>query len=315
MIFTYWTGNNDDMTSLSTWRQRFPDFHVFSDKDVISILSIYFPEYVEIYNRIRIPACRSDLARLALLYEHGGLYVDAHAGPSSGDRLAGIFSLLADYDLIIFDQPWKRQDNNDIYIINGVLGARRGCDILLLLLKSGFENISDHWTKEVSSNDHVPYNIYSMTGAWDISVCLFDRSQRPMGLRPEFEDRVHLYMLKQNVEQDGIHLYKFYQYRKPGDHWSERQKTQALFDKSINANDADKTLQAPLKIKELINRAVMAAEKANRSRDYKEAIRLLLPEILIASRNRRLNLQLGRAYAGLGDQENAMKYFLAAADE
>ena len=40
----------------------------------------YFPAYLEVYQRIRIPACKSDIARLVALYEWGGLYVDCHCG-------------------------------------------------------------------------------------------------------------------------------------------------------------------------------------------------------------------------------------------
>jgi hypothetical protein len=219
MIFTYWEAEGDATPpSLESWKSRFPSFSMFSEKDVLSCLRTYYPQYIDLYRRIRISVCKSDIARLILLYENGGLYVDAHAGPSSGDRLAELIGRLTAYDLVIFNLSWKRENKQDVYLMNGGLVARRHCDILLKLLNRAFENLTLHYDKEQRSKDYVPYNIYVLTGAAEMLDCFFDRSATPIALRPEYVNRIYVHFMRENPEFEGFRLYQFYQYRKPGRH-------------------------------------------------------------------------------------------------
>jgi mannosyltransferase OCH1-like enzyme len=81
-VFSYWTG--EDLTVhkdlISEWRGEFPHFQIFGDAEVLPLIERYFPDYTQLYNRIRIPTARSDIALLLLLYELGGLYIDCHCG-------------------------------------------------------------------------------------------------------------------------------------------------------------------------------------------------------------------------------------------
>ncbi|MEO6923363.1 MAG: hypothetical protein ABI142_06010, partial [Bryocella sp.] len=86
-VFSYWT--TDDAPHRHpmpkeaelAWRTRVGEFTVFGDAAVEAALLAWGTDAVETFRGIGIPACRSDLARLVLLFQHGGLYVDAHCGP------------------------------------------------------------------------------------------------------------------------------------------------------------------------------------------------------------------------------------------
>jgi hypothetical protein len=234
VIFTYWAGPDGALpsnvvASVSAWRSRFPEFKVFSDVDAVACLKRIMPEYVGLYNRIRLPACKSDVARLLLLHEYGGLYVDAHVGPGDGDRLARILSKLANYELIVFEKVWERKDADDVHAVNTVLAARRSTEIVPMLILSAMLNLSAHAAKEAVTVGYVPYNIYVLTGAWDLSVRLFDRSKRPIVLKDCYAHRVYVQELNRDSELAGLLLYAHYGYRAPGQHWSERQQHERLF--------------------------------------------------------------------------------------
>ncbi|TMV90013.1 hypothetical protein FGG78_13955 [Thioclava sp. BHET1] len=57
--------------------------HLVGDKKIRELL-VDDPELLALYNKIRIPACRADLARLVLLHRYGGWYIDADI-PILGD--------------------------------------------------------------------------------------------------------------------------------------------------------------------------------------------------------------------------------------
>lgn len=61
--------------------------------------------------------------------------------------------------------------------------------------------------------------------------CIFDQSTRPPSIKSEFKEKVLLHVM-QTESSAGFHIYQFYEYRKPGDHWSERQQRERLFKES-----------------------------------------------------------------------------------
>jgi mannosyltransferase OCH1-like enzyme len=81
-VFAYWDGDLPDALSdfKREWREAFSQFVIFGNNEVKLALNRIFPSFVEIYDSIRIPAAKADIARLILLYEFGGLYVDCHCG-------------------------------------------------------------------------------------------------------------------------------------------------------------------------------------------------------------------------------------------
>ena len=80
MLFTYW--HSTDLAviaeSIAHWRTTFPDYEVVGDREVEAELLRGFGDYVSVYRRLRLPAARSDVARLAMLRAHGGFYADCH---------------------------------------------------------------------------------------------------------------------------------------------------------------------------------------------------------------------------------------------
>ncbi|MBV9758656.1 MAG: hypothetical protein JO047_16550, partial [Alphaproteobacteria bacterium] len=222
MLFTFWTGTLGEPQAVAVWRERFPKFCVFSDADVLALLAS--DELREIFSRIAIPACKSDIARLVLLKEHGGLYVDSHIGPSEGDRLAETLADLARFDLILFSLGWHPGFN----FMNGVVAARRRAPVLDLLMARAFSNLRSHKKLEEAAPGYVPYDIFVLTGTYVMVDCIFDQSTRPPSIKPEFSDKV-LFHVMESEASSGLVLYQFYEYRAPGDHWSERQQRERLF--------------------------------------------------------------------------------------
>ncbi len=51
--------------------------HLISDKKASNLIKEHFPELWLYYNKIHIPAVKSDIARIVLIYLHGGWYMDA----------------------------------------------------------------------------------------------------------------------------------------------------------------------------------------------------------------------------------------------
>lgn len=92
-------------------------FKVASDDDVLPILSRYCPDLLEIYKKIDVPAAKSDCARLALLYEFGGWYLDFDTFP----RTSLDFYESKNKDLYL---SYLVQDNSKVTLPNSPIGGR-----------------------------------------------------------------------------------------------------------------------------------------------------------------------------------------------
>lgn len=235
MFFTYWTNGSsaiapereaDFKAMVADWTSKFPAFRVFSDADVEPLLD---PEFAALFRRIRIPACKSDIARLILLREFGGLYVDAHTGTGHGDVLSRVLELLATRDLILFDKRAVVKTASDKHIVNGAMVARRGAEPLRDVIADIRTNLVRHAAAEAASADYVPYNIFVITGSWSIGTTLFDRGDATLELKAKYADRIHVEPIDPEVRPWPCVFYKFYGYREPGKHWSERQNSERLF--------------------------------------------------------------------------------------
>src|SRR5690348_8319230 len=83
MIFAYW--DKPDLSPIAAfvaeWQSHFAEFRVLADADIEPLVDKHAStEHLDMYRDIRIPAAKSDIARLLTLYEYGGLYVDCHVG-------------------------------------------------------------------------------------------------------------------------------------------------------------------------------------------------------------------------------------------
>jgi hypothetical protein len=235
MIFTFWVHDSaldgdaqDGPEAVAAWREHYPGTSLYSDSDVLPILAGFGSTCVDLYGRIRIPACKSDLARLLLLFRFGGLYVDSHTGPGNAHHLVNVFAALAAYEVVLFDKIWEHKHMNDIYIMNSVMCARQSSPVIKHLIDSALHNLQEHERKEHEAEAYVPYNIFVLTGAWDIRRNFFEMRNRKHVIKPAFADRVQLVGIERD-QDPGFALYKYYGYRKEGRHWSERQASEPLF--------------------------------------------------------------------------------------
>ena len=231
MIFMFWTGSMlHEPPASPAWRERFPnEFAVFGDADVIPLLKS--EAHRECYSKIGIPACKSDVARLVLLREYGGIDIDGHTGPGGGDALAETLLHLAEYELILFREGWK--DHYGFYG-NTFMVARRGAPILDVLIERAFENLLKHKAVEDCASNYVPYNLFYFTGSPIMIECMFDQSDehawKPQWeVKAEFKDRIYIRVKETEAFDIGFAPWTFYHYRGWGQHWSERQKSERLF--------------------------------------------------------------------------------------
>jgi hypothetical protein len=226
MLFTYWMNPKlDEPPSAEAWRAQYPGFRIFGDHDVRSLLS---PARLNLYDRITLPACKSDVARLVLLREYGGLYIDAHAGPAQGERLAETLDALASFELVLFCRAYLKKSPDETHLTNGAIAGRRHSLLLNRLIDCGFDHLTDQEAAESAASGYVHYNLWGIVGTWILLKCFFDLSLKPSDLKPEFKNMILVRHLA-TEEEPGFQLYKYYGYREPGRHWSERQKTEPLF--------------------------------------------------------------------------------------
>lgn len=121
-IFFFWDGPNITAPlkkNIEYTQAIHPDYNVqlVKGSDVLPILERRYPELASIYNDIRIPAVKSDIARLVLVEEHGGWYIDCDMSL----RISLKHYDLLEKDLYLF---W-RVDNNKITVPNALIGGKK----------------------------------------------------------------------------------------------------------------------------------------------------------------------------------------------
>jgi hypothetical protein len=93
-----------------------------------------------------------------------------------------------------------------------------------------FRNLNEHWQRERRTKEHVPYDIWTMTGPGllEHTICIPPPAmwELPGGLRPALAGKVHFV---QEGPDAPIVRYRHHSYSLPGTHWSERQKVERLF--------------------------------------------------------------------------------------
>lgn len=226
MILMYWTSRDADCPPAApAWQRAYRHCTVFGDADVRPLLP---PAFVPVFDAIRLPSAKSDLARLLLLREHGGLYVDAHVGPTSPARLLETLDALSSHSLILFGKGWTMTGETDFDLMNGVLAARKGAPELDLLIDRILHNILAQKRREEATTDHVPYDLHHMTGTHVLIDTFFDLVPPRPRLKAAFADRIFVHQMADN-QQAGFELAAYYSYRKPNGHWSERQRNERFF--------------------------------------------------------------------------------------
>jgi len=234
LVFSYW--DRPDQAPIAEfvdeWRAQRPDFRVLGDSEIEAMILEHFPEYVELFRRIRIPTCKSDVAIFVSLYCLGGLYIDCHCGVQDPDGVSRLLADSANWEIILYNKDFvtEPRPRGALRPLNSVIAARPLSPIMWDSAQLAFRNLRQHWEVERRSNCHVPYDIWTMTGpgVLEHTICIPPSVVwgLPGGLRSEHVGKVRFV---QEGASAPIVRYRHYSYSATGTHWSERQKVERLF--------------------------------------------------------------------------------------
>ena len=232
MIFAYWSldghsGAHFPTAGLSGWVETRADFRVYGDEDVVPLLSRRCHDAAALFEEIRIPACKADVARLVLLHAFGGLYVDAHCAPGPPAALAELLTVIPTTELTLFDECAQDPRFSGTGLLNSIIGATAGSTILDGLIDTALANLRHHRDLE-RTGQPVRYNIYKLTGPWIIWHRLFQRDGERGVLKPQYRQLVTVRAYADTPDQPVL-TYRHNGYRQPENHWSRRQRSEALF--------------------------------------------------------------------------------------
>jgi Glycosyltransferase sugar-binding region containing DXD motif len=186
MIFAYWhdTDHSPIRPFIAHWRAYFPEFRVVGDCEIEPLITRYFPEFANKYRAISIPACRANLARMLMLYEAGGLYVDCHCGIVDPVRTQALLDSATENVFTLFNKDLADgRPADQLWPLYSILVCRAGCPIVLDIAAAAIRNLTAHWRRE-ASEDFSPYNIWEMcgTGSSRMSSSTAHRNRRVRGL-------------------------------------------------------------------------------------------------------------------------------------
>lgn len=222
-IFTYWDGDPESIAEhIAHWRAVFPTYRVVGREEARALMAARYPAALPVFDRIRIPACRSDIARLLALQAYGGLYVDAHCAIVDRYAISENISRLTMNEMIVSTRDAPKFGK--ILPYNGIVWARRAAPLVGVLLDVAVENLLGKWRRE-RDYGFEPYHIWALTGPGVLWDTLFDDEAVDGSLKPEIRPRVGSIF----ETESPIARYVFTSYRGPGVHWSERQMTERLF--------------------------------------------------------------------------------------
>jgi mannosyltransferase OCH1-like enzyme len=224
--FTYWDSSDIDVLSpvVAHWQVEIGEFTVVGDPDVIRVLKEIDPEAIDMYERIRIPAARSDLARLVMLYQNGGLYVDSHCGVTQAQGVRDILSRAYTDHLILIDQSRAAhpRPSQDVLPINAMLVGGKRSPVLRRIIGRVIHNLHAQ-RREEAMRGFLPYDLLQLTGPKNISDAIAANEVR-FGQGGSANITLH------QEENFPVQRYRYKLVGRKSAHWTERQKTERLFD-------------------------------------------------------------------------------------
>lgn len=229
-MFSYWDRHDVGPINefILDWRTHFPNFRVLGDAEVGPMIARHFPEYQDMFARIRIPTCKSDLALLLALYELGGLYVDCHCGVRDPHGIKYLSAKLARYELILYDRDNSSLSRPDLrgqlFPLNSVLFARPRSKIILDCTTQAFRDCAAQWEAEKETG-FIEYDIWSLSGP----RLLYERLLVPSRTELRADCAGKVLFIPEGDSSAPIGRYMHCSYRVPGMHWSERQRREPLF--------------------------------------------------------------------------------------
>ena len=146
--FAYW--DSEDRAQIAAfsaeWTNAFPSFRIYDERNVLPLMEQRFPEYVKIYRAIRLRTAKCNVARLILLYEFGGIYIDCHVGIRDLHALHKLLASLRDVDAVFIDRilALKARPLGTHFRLITVLCSRPRLDLMLMIAKQGLVNLARH---------------------------------------------------------------------------------------------------------------------------------------------------------------------------
>ncbi len=122
---------------IEVWSNFSPTFRVFGHDDILPLIAKYFPVYVGIFDAIRIPAAKADVARLILLYEFGGLYVDCHCGIRDKAGTSRLLFSLVEREAVFIDRRLAQEPRppDEHFLINSIMLSQSKSKLILMIAR------------------------------------------------------------------------------------------------------------------------------------------------------------------------------------
>jgi hypothetical protein len=228
-VFSYWTTDDQSLLTQakSEWQAEFPEFKIFGDNDVVPLIERYFPGRTELFKAIRIPTAKSDIARQLLLYEFGGLYIDCHCGIRDADQIRHLLLSLEKVELIFIDRRQSVQPRHpeEHFVLSTIVFSRPRSELIFSICRQAFSNL--HWhRKHERENGKTPYSIHQLGGPALINAIVFQPGSFNRDIRQDYEGRILIIPEEAAPIQRGRHR----TYGEAGQHWSEREQIEPLFE-------------------------------------------------------------------------------------
>lgn len=233
-IFSYWSTSRLNLhrhfpaSALAGWRDSWPSFQVYGDDNVLPLLARWGADIVDLFRAITIPACKADLARLILLLEHGGLYVDAHCSPGDPASLAALLAPTGECELALLDELASDPVFAGTGLLNSIIWARPASELLSPVVEVALANLRAQRAAEAKGRGE-EYSIYKLTGPWIIWHHFFERSGRGGRLREKFAERVAVCRYDRDGANAPVLTYAHNEYRDREHHWSTLERKERLF--------------------------------------------------------------------------------------
>jgi Glycosyltransferase sugar-binding region containing DXD motif len=214
---------------IEVWSNFSPTFRVFGHDDILPLIAKYFPVYVAIFDAIRIPAAKADVARLILLYEFGGLYVDCHCGIRDKADTSRLLFSLVEREAVFIDRRLAQEPRppDEHFLINSIMLSQPKSKLILMIARQALANLECHREFERLSG-HIPYHIGSLTGP-GLLTSLVLRPLNNREIRSDYRERVSIV----REEISPIERNRHRTYGEPGQHWSVRQRSELLFKEEL----------------------------------------------------------------------------------
>jgi len=212
---------------IEAWREHFPKFLLMGDHNILPLIDRYFPMYIDLYEKIRLPAAKSDVARLLALYEFGGLYVDCHNGVRDVEGLTRLFTCLDDYEAIFIDRrlSFFPRPPGEHFLINGPIFSRPRSELFMILARQAFANLA--WQQRLEKEyGYVSYDVARLTGPLLVTEMVLEPGSCTRDIRADFAGRIMI--IPEETAPVVRSLYNAY--KTPSSHWTARQLAEPLFE-------------------------------------------------------------------------------------